>query len=253
MQPINREDLIAAVRAAAEPMKEAYALFEGGSAAFGRNDQWSDLDLQIICADDAVQALAERVEAALARITQIELRFEMPQPTWHGHFQVFYRFANASPFLLLDLAIMKAGSQNKFLEPEIHGQRRVYFDKGDFTKVGPLDPADFQKTLQAGLDLQRGRFEIGRLFVTKELNRGNPIGALAFYHGLTLAPLVTLLRARHAPFHYNFGAHSIQHDLPVEVVERLSELYFVRDAEDLRAKHAQATQWFDELRQDLTI
>lgn len=247
MQPVTREDLIAAVRGAVEPMEEAYALFEAGSAAFGRNDQWSDLDLQIICADDAVEAVAARVEESISKIAEIELRFVMPQPAWHGHYQVFYRFANASPFLLLDLAIMKVSSENKFLETEIHGQARVIFDKGAYTRPPKLDPAAFQKSMQAGLDYQRGRFEIGRLFVTKELNRGNPIGALAFYYGLTLAPLVTLLRAKHAPYHYNFGAHSIQYDLPAEALERLCGLYFVRDADDLRAKHAQATQWFDEL------
>jgi predicted nucleotidyltransferase len=247
MQPINREDLIAAVRAAVEPMETAYAMFEGGSAAFGRNDQWSDLDLQIICADDAVQAVAAQVEEALTRIAEVELRFEMPQPTWHGHFQIFYRFANASPFLLLDLAIMQVSSPQKFLDPEIHGERILIFDKGDYTKIEPLDQQDFVKKMEAGLDYQRGRFEIGRLFVTKELNRENPIGALAFYYGLTLAPLVSLLRARYNPYHYNFGAHSLQHDLPTEVLERLRKLYFVSDTEDLRAKHAKATQWFDEV------
>lgn len=247
MKPIDRKEILSAIRARIEPDPDVLAMFEGGSAAFRRSDEWSDIDLQIITAENAVARAAELAEEALAGVAEIEMRVELPMPTWHGHYQIFYRFANASPFLLLDLVIMQVSSPNKFLEREIHGERVVHFDKGDYTHPPALDEAEFALSRARAMDLQRGRFEIGRLFVTKEINRSNPIGALAFYYSMTLNPLVMALRTQHAPYHYNFGTHSIQHDLPGDVLARLEQLYFVKDGEDLRNKHAEATQWFDEL------
>lgn len=247
MQLIDRNDLLKILQEALEPEESVLAMFEGGSAAFGRADEWSDLDLQFVTRDDAVEQTAAKVEEVLAGITEIDLRYEISQPAWHGHYQVFYRFKNASPFLLLDLVIMKVSNPLKFLEPEIHGNRLVYFDKDQYTIVPPLDEGEFRQSMERAVLNQKLRFELGRLFTTKELNRGNPLVALGFYYQLTLAPLVYLLRSRYSPYHYNFGLHSIQYDLPGDVLRRLQELYFVGDGEDLQRKHAEATRWFDEL------
>ena len=39
---------MAALRTALEPLPGALALWQGGSAAFGRADAWSDLDLYVL-------------------------------------------------------------------------------------------------------------------------------------------------------------------------------------------------------------
>ncbi len=37
------------------------------------------------------RSIADIVERALESVSPIALRFEVPQPTWHGHYQAFYR------------------------------------------------------------------------------------------------------------------------------------------------------------------
>jgi hypothetical protein len=94
----------------------------GGSAAFKRSDEWSDIDLQVDVADERAGEILPRVEAALERLSPIDLKFEVPQPSWHGHIQAIYRLKHASPYLLVDIAVIKSSNPNKFLQPEIHGE-----------------------------------------------------------------------------------------------------------------------------------
>ena len=48
--PLTRAEILVTLRAALEPLPYTHALWEGGAAAFGRVDDWSDIDLQV---DDA--------------------------------------------------------------------------------------------------------------------------------------------------------------------------------------------------------
>ncbi|MBF8284247.1 MAG: Nucleotidyltransferase protein, partial [Anaerolineales bacterium] len=42
--PITRSSILTALRAALEPLPYVHAIWEGGAAAFGRVDEWSDCD-----------------------------------------------------------------------------------------------------------------------------------------------------------------------------------------------------------------
>ena len=64
---LSREDILNAVRSVLEPFDTVHAMWEGGAAAFDRIDQWSDIDVQVICDDDSVPDVFERVEKSLGR------------------------------------------------------------------------------------------------------------------------------------------------------------------------------------------
>ena len=51
--PLTRAEILVTLRAALEPLPYTHALWEGGAAAFGRVDDWSDIDLQVD-ADDSL-------------------------------------------------------------------------------------------------------------------------------------------------------------------------------------------------------
>jgi hypothetical protein len=230
---LTREEILAALRARLEPLDYVQAMWEGGAAAFNRVDEWSDIDLQIAVDDDRVAEVFPIVEEVLRALSPIDLRYEIPQPAWHGHAQVFYRLSNASQFLLLDFVVMKRSNPLKFLEPEIHGNAVVHFDKSNVTQVEPLD--------------LRVNFDLFQSLTLKELERHNAIEALAFYQGFTLRPLVEFLRILYAPTRYNFHTRYVYYDLPADVVRRLETLFFVQNEDDLRAKREQAEQWFYEI------
>jgi hypothetical protein len=45
MSRLTRDQTLSALQAALEPLADVLAMWEGSSVAFGRNDEWSDIDL----------------------------------------------------------------------------------------------------------------------------------------------------------------------------------------------------------------
>ena len=166
----TRDEIVAAVKEALEPW--ALALWEGGAAAWGRVDEWSDIDLQAAVDDVRVEDAFAAVEAALP----VDLAYRLPEPTWHGHAQAFFRIAGASPFHLLDFVVMKRSAERRYLEPERHGRARVHFDTIGFLEPGAAPAPD----LGAVLDGLKTRFELFQVLTLKEVERGQDLEALAF-------------------------------------------------------------------------
>ncbi len=250
MPRLERDEIISTLVAALEPEKQVCAAYEGGSAAFGRLDEYSDIDFQVIVEDQAVDQTAARIDELLKAAFKISYRYEIPRPAWHGHYQVFYRFAEASPLLLLDLCLIQRSSPNKFLEPEIHGQARVYFDKCGAALPPAPDPAAFQAGLTARRAQALAMAELFAPFAVKELRRCQPIEAVAFYQGFVLGPLIDLLRMRYDPQRYNFRTRHIYHDLPADVIARLEPLYFAGSPQELEEKYHLARAWLRELAEE---
>lgn len=242
---LNREAVINAIQHAVQPLTYVHAMWQGGAAAFGRVDEWSDIDVQFLVDDDHVQDTAAHVEAALLQLTSFELRFELPQPTWHGHWQAFYRLKDASPFLLIDLAVIKLSSQNRFLEPEIHGKAKVNFDKlGVVHASKPLDQTTFIAQIKGRMDVLRLMFDLFQVLTLKEIHRKNAIEAASFYQAYTLRPLVEVLRVKYDPARYNFHTRYVHYDFPPEAIQRLEPLFYPSSLNDLALKFVEAQQFF---------
>ena len=101
--PIDRATLQRTIQDALEPLDDVTALFEGGSTAFGRDDDWSDIDLTADVTPGQEEAAFAAVEAALESLAPIELRWVLPVPSWHGMHQRFYRLAGSPAHLMVDL------------------------------------------------------------------------------------------------------------------------------------------------------
>ncbi len=244
---VGRLELGAALRAALEPLAWCEAMWEGGSAAFGRADVHSDLDVQISVADGREAEAFAVVEVALAAIAPIQRCYELPQPAWHGAQQKFYQLAGLPESLMVDLCVIAHTQAWHFTERELHGEPVVYFDKTGAVKVTNLDPAAQRAEIAKRLANLRATFPMFQVLTLKELARGQELDALHYYLGYTLRPLTELLRIRHCPMRIIFGARYAEVDLPREVFARLRALHFVADAADLRLKHAAAGQWFSEV------
>jgi hypothetical protein len=241
---LTRQDITQALMAKLEHLDYVHAMWEAGAAAFDRVDSWSDIDLMVAADDDKVDQALAIIDETLSGLSPIDIRFELPQPTWHGHVQVFYRLQDASQFMLIDLVIIERSSENRFLEPEIHGHPHVFFDKIEFTKAPEFDAEVFLQRLRERVEYLRVTFDLYQVLVLKEVGRLNWIEALSFYYGFELRPLVELLRIRYCPQRYNFYTRYIHYDLPLEVVTELETLYFVRDGESILDKQRQVQEWF---------
>jgi predicted nucleotidyltransferase len=229
-----------------EPLDYTHAFWEGGAAAFGRIDEWSDIDLYVVVDDTRVNDAFQVVEAALASLSPITAKLEVPHPPQTGIFQAFYKLQGASEYHLIDLAIFKLSSPDKFLEPEIHGRAVFFFSKGGRIKPPPFNRAGFARRAEGRLKELCVRFELFENFVQKEINRRNPLEAVHFYHVL-LSMLVEALRMKHHPAHHSFKMRYIHYELPPNTVQRLKPLYFLDGEEDLQRKYKVVKSWFHEV------
>jgi predicted nucleotidyltransferase len=222
------------------------AAWLGGSDATGRTDPRSDIDLVAVVHDHAVERGFETAEAALESLAGIDLRLRLPQPTWHTHEQAFYRLRDTPPELLIDFLVMSqsAPPHTRFLEPERHGRPRILFDKDNWVAPIPFDRPAHEQRMLARLQTLRARFELFQPLITKAIARGHTAEAVHFYQGFTLAPLIELLRMRHAPDLYDYGPRYLDRDLPPELRAQIERLSLHADLTQLARHHAEAVALF---------
>lgn len=243
---VTREDILAAVRRAVEPLDFVHAMWEGGAVANGRLDEWSDIDLMVDAEDEHVNEVFDAVDRAFEELSGIELKYRMREPTWHGHSQALYRVEGSSPFHMVDFCVVWHSKEDKLLGLERHGTPVVHFDKSGTVVSPPLDRDALSARLRQRLAAIRVMFDLTQIMTEKEIHRGNGIEAMAYYQGLTLRPLVEALRMRHDPLKFDYQTRYVYEDLPREDVERLETLYFIKDLDDLRGKLKTAGDWFHE-------
>ena len=247
MEQLGRRDVVDALVKVLEPLDCVYAFWEGGAAGFDRADEWSDIDAQAIVDDEHVEEVFKAVDKALTNLSGIQERFRLPEPTWHGHSQCFYKLKNASPFLLVDLAVIKEHTEaDKFDVWATHGKPIVKFDKKGLIVEKKLDPEAQATAIMKRLDTLKCLFEIFYIMPMKETHRKNHVEAMFFYLGQTYRPLVEALRMKHCPQRYNYATRYVYYDLPPKVVKKLEILLFF-DPEDMEAKVDEVKEWFWEV------
>ncbi|MCA9493354.1 MAG: hypothetical protein KC621_25660 [Myxococcales bacterium] len=236
-----RDRLVAALRDAVD-VPWIDAAWIGGAEAFGRLDEWSDLDLQLLCdparADDAF-ALVERQLEGLGGIEAV-----WEPPAGADYRQRFYRVAGFPEWCMLDLCLMVPGRLDPWMDPERHGTPTVWFDR-----VGALRPLRDEGLDERLADRRRqmvDRAELIGHLPAKSLARGQVLEAVDTYHRMLLVPLMELLRARHCPRRQDYGMRYARLDLPADVVDRLERLA-LPSAETLPAFIEEARAWIREL------
>ena len=75
---VARESIVDACRDALHGVDSVQGAFLGGSESFGRQDEWSDIDL--VCVADPADAatIFDAVEGALEQLSPIALKLVMP-------------------------------------------------------------------------------------------------------------------------------------------------------------------------------
>lgn len=249
---VSREQIVRTLAAALEPLPWVDAFWEGGSAAFGRVDAYSDVDLYTVVADDRLADAFHAIEDALQPLSPIRTKYEPEWPPESGTAQAFYRLERASEYLLVDLAVFKRSAADKYLEPELHGKAVFAFNKGGAIAIPALDRDAFVAKLLERRDRLRLRVGLFGAFVSKEILRRNGLGAVEAYQKVVLDSLVQVLWMRYHPAHYAFGMRYAGYEWPADVAARLERLAYVAGIEDLDAKRREALAWFRETADHIT-
>jgi hypothetical protein len=242
MSAVDRSQLLAVLRQALRGMTTVDAAWEGGSAAFGCEDELSDVDAVAVVADDALDATFAQLESALQALSPVTLRHDVTGTV--GFVQKFYRLRDAGEFLVVDLVLIRRSDPLLFRELELHGRGTVWFDRTGILVEAHLDQSRDHAAAAARIAPLATAFGMFQHIVTKERLRGRAVEALGFYQAMTMRPLVEALRLLHCPQRRIFGPRYLARDLPADTCARIEALSFVCDLDDLAAKHAQAQQWF---------
>lgn len=237
-----RARLVTALRAAVE-VPWIDAAWVGGSEAFGRQDAWSDVDLQLLCDPARSGDAFALVEGCLAQQGGIEAVWEPPPNPDFA--QRFYRVAGFPEFCMVDLCVMVPERLAPWLDPERHGRPTVWFDR--VGAVRPVRDEGLDDRLAARRAQLVARVELLGHLPAKALARGHRVEAVDTYQRLLVAPLVELLRARHCPRRQDYGLRYLEVDLPAEVVARLERLSLPADERALAEAIDEVRAWLREL------
>ncbi|MBY0112269.1 MAG: nucleotidyltransferase domain-containing protein [Phycisphaerales bacterium] len=242
--PVTKQSLLDRVVPALRADDRVLAVWLGGSDATGRADELSDVDLCIISEDKAAASLRPFIEATVASVAPIRVKFDLPEPTWHGFPQSFYQLENASEYLMVDWIIVERSQHNPWMEVERHGVPRVLFDKAGVIREAHVDHAALRTAAEKKIAELRLKFPLFRHLPIKMAQRGLPVDALHFYNALVLRPLIDLLRAIHCPDRYDFGPRYLKSDLPRQY-DDLCRLSLVRSIHDYEWMVELASRLFD--------
>ena len=211
------------------------ALWEGGAAANNRVDQFSDLDLIFCVEDDNVEESFRNIDFILSSVGKIKHRYRLPEPTWNGHSQCYYKIAEMPEYFFVDVVVIKKSASGKPLETERHGTPVVHFDKLNIVKNVSADTEEFRKKMRDRIEAIEASFPIYKAIVIKELYRQRSLDSLAFFR-ILVGFYVELLGMKHRPFHYDFGLRYAHIEFPEEVQKDIVNFSYIINIEEIQKK-----------------
>jgi hypothetical protein len=229
-------DLATRIAAQLETRSIALAAFQGGSAAWGKSDERSDVNLKVLVAPGAHLEVLGVVESVLLAGPGIARRLprSLRQP---GVGQCFYEARGIPSPNLLDVTTFE-GSRD--FPPERHGQLHVFFNRGGALRQTPTTPARIALKLIARTELLHNAHRMFGPFVAKELARGRAADALRYYQD-DVDRAVELTRIVHCPERHDFGVRYLSEDLPAFEARELERMLFVPDVKALARLHQEVS------------
>lgn len=217
--------------------EDIVAIWEGGAAATGRLDDFSDLDLCLLIRPGAADSVLARIDQTLGKSVARSWRKSTPAPWWAA--EKLYLLADAPQFFFIDAVLFEDNDDRaylEFMEVERHGRAVVHHDPQKLLSERSVCRSDLRTRLQAKLDDIRGAFPFFVLLVDKELARGNDLTALHSYQRGVLQLFVETVNIAERTPRHDFALRYAESELTEESKAILRELAFVPGADALAHK-----------------
>lgn len=229
---------------------DVLVVWVGGSAATGGYDEWSDLDIDLLCTPGRADEVYERLLARVREDFDVDHVWELPRATWPDGRQCFVNHqsrpgALAEPTRIVDLHISELSDQHRIVDVRRHGTPIVLHDPDGLVELRHDDEAQLRAAIAEAVDQVRQRRATAEWLVNRALRRGQLPEAVHLYVAFALNPLVRLLRVEHCPWRHDFGLRYLHTDLPADVAERVYAL--VPGQGELAEQAAACFTWTDEL------
>ncbi len=247
----TREKLSAELREMLETNPEIVAAWEGGAAATGFLDRYSDLDLSIVINGSNPNEIFTLLDEFFNSRYRILNRLRMPEPTWHGFSQCFYQLEGFHPLFYCDIVVMPANITHKFTEPDRHGHSVIWFDKAGIHSAEETPVREREKMVSQAF---RNVVELEWLYLLelrKALARKNWLAAHRCYLQFINRQLVPLLNIKYRPAKVDFGIRYAEREYPPEIVNLLAGLLIITSVEDIEEKMPSVLEKIESLKLEL--
>lgn len=246
------DDWIAWLRKQGEADPDLLAIWVGGSAATSGYDEWSDLDVDLLCTPGSHDATYDRLLARLREDFEVDHVWEVPREVWPDGRQCFVNHQArpgllAEPTRIVDLHLSSCSEEHRHVDVRRHGTPIVLHDPDGLVVLRHDDQATMTAAMEQALDQVRQRRGTGEWLVNRALARGHLAEGVALYLRFGLEPLVRVLRAEHCPWRHDFGLRYLDTDLPADVSARVVALVPGAPGGDLRTQSAACFAWLDDL------
>ena len=228
-----RERLAATITADLQHHPRVRAIGEGGAAARGRADQFSDLDLFIVAPLEDADELFTEIEGTIRKVARISHVWRVDPPGFPDLAQRFYFLEGAPRYFAIDCSVVSAAGLSPFLDRERHGTFVAWSDPERLLVPHRADRAALAKRREQRLQQLRGAIPVYSMLVEKELARGHMLEALGFYQTM-LRFLIELLGIRHRPERFDFDWRYVDREFPETARELIARHSFVGDGAKLR-------------------
>ena len=197
-----------------------------GSAVTGGFDEWSDLDLTVLCTPGTSTGVYTRWLARAREDFDVRDVRELPVSTWPDGRQAFVNLQDRpglllEPVRLVDLHISDVGDEHTHVDVRRHGSPMVLHDPDGLLL---LEHEDVSSAMDEAISQVRQRRVTGEWLVNRAIARGHVAEAVDFYLRFALAGVVRLARVEHCPWRHDFGLRYLRDDLPPEVADQIEEL-----------------------------
>ncbi|MGZ5279979.1 MAG: nucleotidyltransferase domain-containing protein [Pseudobdellovibrionaceae bacterium] len=224
------------------------AAWEGGSAATGTRDQYSDIDLCILT-NSSLRPILDQVETSLGKL-QVSHTWQPLKCFWgEGMMQRVIVLKDSPKHFSVDVAVFDQAHPQllkDFLEVERHGQPLIYFDKSGLVMPVHTDAIALFKKQQARAEELSQGFPIFKTLVLKEMDRGQAIDAISFYQNGLVRPFIEVAGMIYRPFKSDFGMRYIHKTFPKGVQELIEDLSYVSNVSELPNKILKVEKAFNE-------
>ena len=226
------------------------AAWVGGSAATGGFDEWSDLDVEMLCTPGTYLEVYRRLLTAIRERFAPPDVWELLDSTYADGRQCFFTLDPSpgtldAPTRLVDFVVWETTDEHRHRDVRRHGAPLVLFDPDGLIVERHDDQAARVRAIAESVDQVRQQRPFAQWLVNRAIARGQLPEAVSLYLRFALAPTVYLLRVRDCPARHDFGLRYLHTDIDPGDAGRVDAL--LPGVERLRELSDECFAWQDEL------
>ncbi len=230
---------------------QAIAAWEGGSAATGFVDDYSDMDLIIVCEDESVELIFEKLENYFESRCGIERKHRVPEPAWHGFSQCFYKIGNVPELFYMDIGVIKKSIPDKLTESDRHGFAAIWFEKEPTIDSTPCPQEKRDARCKQFYATAVQTDFLMCLEIKKNLSRQRYSEAFPFYYQFVSRQLGIMLNLKYRPEKVDFGLRYASRDYAIEDATLIEQLLQCDSLPVLSSNFESALSRYESLKAEL--